>query len=131
GELVSEVQMKALFGEGMHPNADVMIGDFIAAGVRPAAAVKAARLGRRFPTFINDIPLLTEHRAALEQFATDHGRRPSKADSAALMETVGARLFERTHGRTAEDHRELWSWIGAQKSRVRHPVAGYDLVFTP
>lgn len=131
GESVSEPQMKALFGEGMHPNADAMIEDFIAAGAKPEAAVKAARLGRKFPKFTNDIPLLTEHRAALEQFAADNGRRPSKADSAALMESVGTRLFEQTHGRAAEDNRELWSWISAQKSRVRQPVAGYDLVFTP
>ncbi len=108
-----------------------MIEDFIAAGSKPDAAVKAARLGRKFPKFTNNIPLLTEHRAALEQFATDNGRRPSKADSAALMESVGTRLFEQTHGRSAEDNRELWSWISAQKSRVRQPVAGQDLVFTP
>ena len=131
GETVSEPQMKALFGEGMHPNADAMIEDFIAAGAKPDAAVKAARLGRKFPKFTNDIPLLTKHRAALEQFAIDNGRRPSKVDSAALMESVGTRLFEQTHGRAAEDNRELWSWISAQKSRVRQPVAGYDLVFTP
>ncbi|WP_182262020.1 MobF family relaxase [Rhodococcus sp. UFZ-B548] len=131
GATVSEPQMKALFGEGMHPNADPMVEESIKGGMDPKKAVKEARLGRKFPDFANDIPLLKAHRAALEQFAVDNARRPSKAESGALMEKVGTALFEETHQRSAQDPQELWSWISAQKNRVRQPVAGQDLVFTP
>ena len=131
GATVSEPQMKALFGEGMHPNADPMVEASIKSGMDPKKAVKEARLGRKFPDFANDIPLLKAHRAALEQFAVDNARRPSKAESGALMEKVGTALFEETHKRSAQNPQELWSWISAQKNRVRQPVAGQDLVFTP
>lgn len=47
------------------------------------------------------------------------------------MEKVGTALFEETHKRSAQNPQELWSWISAQKNRVRQPVAGQDLVFTP
>jgi len=128
---VSEPQMKALFGSGLHPNASALIEDSITKGANEKAALKAARLGRKFPEFSNDIELLREHKAAVGEFRTEHGHAPSKAQSQQIMDEVGTRLFTDGHGRPPEDQRELRSWISAQKSRVRQPVAGYDLVFTP
>ncbi|MFC9553648.1 MobF family relaxase [Rhodococcus sp. NPDC056960] len=131
GQVVSETQMKALFGEGMHPNAEQMIAADIADGTTAEKAVKAARLGRKFPSFANEIPLLKAHRAAVEGYAVEHGRRPNKAESQALMDREALRLFTDKHARPPQDQRELRSWISAEKSKVRQPVAGYDLVFTP
>ncbi len=56
---VSEAQMRALFGRGMHPDAERVLPErtalYLAAGETPARAAKAAesdvRLGRRFPKF--------------------------------------------------------------------------------
>ncbi|MFZ2172805.1 MAG: MobF family relaxase, partial [Rhodococcus sp. (in: high G+C Gram-positive bacteria)] len=131
GQVVSEAQMKALFGEGMHPNAESIITAEIAAGATPEKAIKAAQLGRKFPSFANEIPLLKEHRAAVDAFESAHGRRATKTESQAMMDREGARLFTAKHVRPPQDQRELRSWISAQKSLVRQPVAGYDLVFTP
>jgi conjugative relaxase-like TrwC/TraI family protein len=131
GQVVSETQMKALFGEGMHPNAEQMVAADIADGTTAEKAVKAARLGRKFPSFANEIPLLKAHRAAVEGYAVEHGRRPNKAESQALMDREALRLFTDKHARPPQDQRELRSWISAEKSKVRQPVAGYDLVFTP
>ncbi|MBJ7325042.1 MAG: relaxase domain-containing protein [Rhodococcus sp.] len=131
GGQVSEPQMKALFGSGLHPNASTLIEDSITKGANEKAALKAARLGRKFPEFSNDIELLREHKAAVGEFRSEHGHAPSKAQSQQIMDEVGTRLFTDGHGRPPEDQRELRSWISAQKSRVRQPVAGYDLVFTP
>lgn len=131
GGQVSEPQMKALFGSGLHPNASALIEDSITKGANEKAALKAARLGRKFPEFSNDIELLREHKAAVGEFRSEHGHAPSKAQSQQIMDEVGTRLFTDGHGRPPEDQRELRSWISAQKSRVRQPVAGYDLVFTP
>lgn len=131
GGQVSEPQMKALFGSGMHPNASALIENSITKGANEKAALKAARLGRKFPEFSNDIELLREHKATVGEFRSEHGHAPSKAQSQQIMDEVGTRLFTDGHGRPPEDQRELRSWISAQKSRVRQPVAGYDLVFTP
>jgi hypothetical protein len=48
---VSEAQMKALFGEGLHPDADRIVAARIKAGKTPDAALRAAKLGRAFPRF--------------------------------------------------------------------------------
>ena len=44
---VSEQQMKALFGEGRHPNADAIEASVIAGGGSVKDAERASRLGRR------------------------------------------------------------------------------------
>ena len=43
--------MKNLFGEGRHPDADTLAADLVAAGATAEAAVRATRLGRRFPQY--------------------------------------------------------------------------------
>ena len=48
GAEVSESQMAALFGEGLHPNAEAIMSYLTARGVHGMAAVEATRLGRRF-----------------------------------------------------------------------------------
>lgn len=48
GSQVTEAQMKALFGEGLHPNADVIADYVTARGVHGLAAIEAAKLGRKF-----------------------------------------------------------------------------------
>src|SRR5699024_2691099 len=48
---VSEDQMRALFGEGLHPDADRLIAERVQAGASVETAIAAARLGRRFPKF--------------------------------------------------------------------------------
>ena len=47
--VVSEAQMKALFGQGLHPDADARIAAALAAGRSLEEAQATARLGRRFP----------------------------------------------------------------------------------
>ncbi len=48
---VSEQQMQALFGQGVHPDWDQIVASYVAAG-RPASSGElAARLGRRFSAY--------------------------------------------------------------------------------
>ena len=47
GARVTEKQMRNLFGEGLHPDADRIVDDRLAAGDSPAAAARAGRLGYR------------------------------------------------------------------------------------
>ncbi|HEX6874305.1 MAG TPA: MobF family relaxase [Nocardioidaceae bacterium] len=48
---VSEAQMKALFGRGLHPDADELIAERLAADATPQHAEQVARLGRAFPAY--------------------------------------------------------------------------------
>ncbi|WP_405504053.1 relaxase domain-containing protein [Streptomyces purpurascens] len=45
GDVVTEAQLRNLFGEGGHPHADEIEADQLAAGKKPAAARRAGRSG--------------------------------------------------------------------------------------
>ncbi|MFF0818377.1 MobF family relaxase [Rhodococcus sp. NPDC003318] len=130
-QTVTEAQMKALYGEGLHPNADTIQAAAEAAGMTGAQGIAAAKLGRKFPSFKNEIPVLDAHQAAVEEFAATHGRRPTAAESDEILTRIGAQHFRERHGRAAATDNELRNWIAAEKGRIRHPAAGFDLVFTP
>ena len=56
---VGEEHMLALFGEGLHPDANALITARIAAGMPYRGAVESTRLGRRFYQYSQpDIPLV-------------------------------------------------------------------------
>jgi hypothetical protein len=48
GSGVSEEQMRALYGEGLHPNADRIMAYTSGRGGRPREQLTASRLGRKF-----------------------------------------------------------------------------------
>ena len=130
-QVVTEAQMKALFGEGLHPNADAIQKAAEAAGMTGKQGIDAAKLGRKFPSFKNEIPVLQAHEAAVAEFTANHGRRPTATESDELLVRVGAVHFQERHGRAAATSNELRNWIAAEMGRIRQPTAGYDLVFTP
>ncbi|MET8139902.1 MobF family relaxase [Sphaerisporangium sp. NPDC005288] len=116
GQQVSEDQMQALYGAGMHPRADAIIQRYLAEHLRAEmterqldvlqdAAVRAATLGARFPVY-----------QPLEQFT----RR------------VGTRLevIEQQTGRAATQA-ELSRVQAEESRRARAAVAGFDVVFAP
>jgi conjugative relaxase-like TrwC/TraI family protein len=133
---VSEAQMKALFGEGLHPDADRIVAAQIKAGNPPDAALRAAKLGRAFPRFHDTegtgwrdaLMAGNAHRAA--QLGVRVGEL-SAEDRAAVRQQVGRERFRGEHGRDPVDVAELRQFISAQARPARQPVAGYDLVFTP
>jgi hypothetical protein len=70
---VSEAQMKALFGEGLHPDAEARIQEAVSRGVNRQAAVAAVRLGRRFPTIDQSHQVWRDRlTAAYAEFETAH-----------------------------------------------------------
>ena len=133
GSDVSEEQMRALYGEGLHPNAD-RIMDYVAGrGVDQQRA--AARLGREFlirdgePEFARRLAVAyREHNA--EEGA--HWNATLAADVRADIRTrVAVELFGEEYGRPPADDRELSGFI-ARNTRARTTaVAGYDLTFSP
>src|SRR5258708_5627122 len=91
GQQVTEEQMRALFGQGEHPNSDAMIAAYLRENIRAgmterqrqqvtAAAVRHATLGRRFPAY----QALDEYESRVKQrlaiIAQEAGREPTQAE---------------------------------------------------
>lgn len=72
GGEVSEAQMRALFGEGRHPDRDVMLK----AGTAPAAT----KLGAAYPSYADLAPYPQRIAAAVEEFSDRNGRPPSATE---------------------------------------------------
>lgn len=141
---VSEAQMRALFGHGMHPDTERLLPErtalYLAAGETPARAAQAAerdvRLERRFPKFTPPDPRWSDLLAAgYAAEATRMGRPSSsaltQADRDRVRHRVGQQTFAAVHDRDPATESELRAWVAAQARPARQPVAGYDLVFTP
>ncbi|MEU0061004.1 MobF family relaxase, partial [Streptomyces sp. NPDC006334] len=129
---VSEAQMKALYGEGLHPDADRIIDDRIAAGQTRKQAMRAAKLGRKYMTFVEkDTPFGRKLTEELETFERLHRREPNAKERAELRGKAGAVHFRAEHGRSPASKEELGRFIKEQEGgRQRNAVAGYDLVFS-
>ena len=83
---VTEAQMKALFGEGVHPDAQVRIRSAIARGASLEDARASVRLGRRFPVIDHSGELWRERLdGAYRQFHVAHGRRPERGPERDLV----------------------------------------------
>ena len=91
--LVSEAQMKALFGEGVHPDAQARIQAAVARGMSVEQAEASVRLGRRFPVIDHTGEVWRERLdAAYEAFHREHGRRPERGPERDLIRwTVATR----------------------------------------
>ncbi len=116
GQQVTEDQMRALFGQGEHPNSDAMVRAYLKEHARAgmsqrqrdnlmAAAIRHATLGRRFPAYE---PLQKFSQRVAQRLAiitSETGREPTQAEAKKVK---------------ADEAR-----------RQRAAVAGFDLVFSP
>ena len=135
GSQVSEAQMKALFGEGLHPNADAIAAYVTKRGVHGVAALEATKLGRRFyirdgeTTFARALAVAyRDHNAEVGA----HWNAPIDAPTRAAIRTVVARRkFAEQYGRAPADDRELTGYIARETRARTTAVAGYDLTFSP
>lgn len=135
GSEVSEAQMAALFGEGLHPNADAIAAYLTTRGVHGRAAIDATRLGRRF--HIRDGE--TGFQRALAVACRDHNTAADRAwnapidaaTRAAIRTAVAREKFAEQYGRAPADERELSGFIARATRALTTAVAGYDLTFSP
>lgn len=136
GDRVSEAQMRALFGEGRHPDADQLQQDAIAAGISVTNALKATQLGRVYPQTAGEpTPFLIQTQRRYQEYNAAHGQRlnsPVPDEIRAQIRTQVARAtFEQMHGRAPLDEQELTSHVTRQSRRPAQAVAGFDVTFTP
>ena len=124
GGVVTEEQMKLLFGQGRHPRSQ-----------EPDAVARGwGSLGRAFPTF-TATSLRQEVAAAFSEHNTSRGRRwnasiPTEV-RAGIRTEVATRAFVRTNGRAPHDDTELTGFVATASKAAQTPVAGYDLTFSP
>ncbi|ADG80824.1 TrwC relaxase OS=Tsukamurella paurometabola (strain ATCC 8368 / DSM / CCUG 35730 / CIP 100753/ JCM 10117 / KCTC 9821 / NBRC 16120 / NCIMB 702349 / NCTC 13040) OX=521096 GN=Tpau_4256 PE=4 SV=1 [Tsukamurella paurometabola] len=125
GGAVTEAQMRALFGEGLHPNADQLID--------AGADVGDTRLGRRFPLYANaPSPFLKDFAAATKAFEAGQQRRPDAAERDQMWMRAAREHYELAHPNKVDPSEQaVRAWAGRQRAATRQPVAGYDLTFTP
>jgi len=129
--VVSEAQMKALFGEGVHPDADALTAAAITAGASSADAVAAVKLGRPFPSFAAaQTPARAELARRLVAFRAEHDRAATAGERNLLRIEAAQHVYSTAHGRVPRTL-ELAGLLGAEKRSQVQAVAGYDLVFTP
>jgi conjugative relaxase-like TrwC/TraI family protein len=125
---VTEEQMRALFGEGLHPNAGVLREALIRDGVPADEADRAVRLGRRFPLYGSTSDLRRRISRGYREQERLLGRPLTEDERLEIRQRVAAEDFTRRTGRRPLDPVEL---CGDEGSTSRSAVAGYDLVFTP
>jgi len=136
GDPVTAEQMRALFGCGLHPLAELRLQQLEGPGLTPRDYQDAARLGVPFKIVDSDVsPFRLEVARRFAAINTAAGLSPSAAlapaDRARVRTEVAREFFLATHGREPIDARELAGQI-AQDSRPRtQTVAGYDLTFSP
>jgi conjugative relaxase-like TrwC/TraI family protein len=134
GSVVTEEQMKALFGLGLHPNAD-KISDHLSPRLNVRPSIAATQLGRKY---------------AVRDESSEFTRRVGKAFRAhniaaglpgtatidddvraGIRTRVATEMFAEQFDRAPADARELSGFI-ARATRARTTaVAGYDLTFSP
>lgn len=130
---VDESQMKNLFGEGRHPDAERIEREALASGASVKEADRASQLGRRFARY--DPPddygygeLLS---SLFASFKAENDRDPLPGPERDELRWAAARQVSgRLHEGPVSDAQvaQLLASVGREQ---RHPVAGYDLVFTP
>lgn len=135
GSEVTEEQMKALFGEGLHPNAERITKHLTGFGLGEAGAIAAARLGRPFRVNAEENQFIRRLRSAYGDYNATLGRdRNTSLDPeirARIRTAVGRDMFTETYGRAPADERELSGFIARHIRSQTTAVAGYDLTFTP
>ncbi|BDH10482.1 MobF family relaxase [Streptomyces hygroscopicus] len=127
---VSEAQMAALYGEGLHPDADELIRAALTEGLSVAEANRRVRLGRRYYRYDQSSgPLAAKIQDEIERFEARNGREVTAGERKMLRSKAAAIGFRTDFGRSPKNAEELSRYLSANTSSNRQAVAGYDLVF--
>ncbi|MFB6984596.1 MobF family relaxase [Streptomyces sp. NPDC056297] len=128
--IVSDAQMRALFGLGMHPNAEAIAALELSKGVSLKRAMKAAKLGPAIPQLAESSPLDKEIEQVLEHVSEQLCRPLTKAETKDLRMRTAARAFEAEYHRAPADGAELGRFLTARTGLQRRALTGYDLTFS-
>ncbi|MFF8431743.1 MobF family relaxase [Streptomyces sp. NPDC016566] len=128
--IVSETQMRALFGLGMHPDAEAIAARHLVRGASLKQAMRAARLGPAVPRLAELSPLDKEIEEVLQRVSEELCRPLTKAETKQVRMRSAARAFEAEYHRAPSDGAELGRFLAARSGPQRQAVTGYDLTFS-
>ncbi|WP_241720655.1 MobF family relaxase [Streptomyces lydicus] len=128
--IVSEEQMRALFGLGMHPNAEAIAARELAQGASVRQAMRAGKLGPAVPQLAELSPLDREIEQVLQQAGEQLCRPLTKAETKDLRMRTAALAFETEYHRAPADGAELGGFLAARTGPQRKARTGYDLTFS-
>ncbi|MGY1683150.1 MobF family relaxase [Geodermatophilus sp. SYSU D01176] len=136
GQPVGEAQMKALFGQGRHPDAGHLEAQALAAGGTAEQARAAGALG--LPFLIYPAPADGLRARCAQEFAAINVARGRPRDAplpeperARIRGEVARGMFTEVYGRPPADARELSGFLARASRPATRAVAGYDLTFSP
>ena len=131
--VVDERQMKNLFGDARHPDAERIERDALLRGATVEEAAKAAQLGRKFARYEepNDHGYGQVLSGLFADFKADHDRDPLPGPERDELRWAAARQVAQTLGEGPVTDAQVAQVLASVGREQRHAVAGYDLVFTP
>ena len=142
GTTVTEQQMKNLFGQGLHPDADRLqaqaLADLPTTGNKrdhQRTVDAAGRLGSKFPVFQASPEWHENLAAAYQKYNLDRdlskGERVPDEAKQSIRTAVAAAMFAKDYGRDPRHDHELAGFIARQSRPSSSAVAGFDLTFSP
>lgn len=143
GDEVTEAQMRALFGQGRHPDAEAITARVIASEAAKGTSLKTAkeiaeratRLGNPYRTYSDH----NEFRKRCGEAFAEHNFAAGVDAHAAIPDEVRARIrtvvatemFTEHYERAPLDDRELSGFIAKISRPKPAAVAGFDITFSP
>ncbi|MFI7194443.1 MobF family relaxase [Nocardia nova] len=143
GDEVTEAQMRALIGQGRHPDAEVIATRVIASEAAKGISLKAAKeiaeratqLGNPYRTYSGD----NEFRKRCGEAFAEHNIAAGVDARAAIPDEVRARIrtevatemFTEHYERAPLDDRELSGFVAKISRPKSAAVAGFDITFSP
>ncbi|MGK2876718.1 MAG: MobF family relaxase [Nocardioides sp.] len=135
GSMVTEAQMKSLFGLGRHPDADALEAARAAAGGTPDQVAAAGALGRPFNVYAAASDFNVAVAKAFTAFNLERGERWNASipvdERARIRTEIGREMFTERHSRAPVNDRELDGFVKTASRKATSAVAGYDLTFSP
>lgn len=132
---VSEAQMRALFGEGRHPDADQIERELIAQGHSAVAAMSMTKLGQVYRLTEGSTEWQRRLARAYTSFNTSQSAKWDasipEGKRAEIRTEVALTFFRDTYGREPLDQRELSGFVAQQSRPTSTSVAGCDCTFSP
>ncbi|WSM88192.1 relaxase domain-containing protein [Actinacidiphila glaucinigra] len=127
---VSEPQMRALFGLGMHPDAEAILTRETRAGASKKRAWDAAKLGPALPELAEGTPLDRQIEQVLQRESEQLCRPLTGAETKNLKMQVAAQAFRAEYRRAPDDGKELARFLASRTGKQRQARTGYDLTFS-
>lgn len=128
---VTEAQMRALFGEGIHPNADTISKEMQGKNATRQEIESAIALGRAYYRYdVKDTGLRQAVEAATAEFERVNHRSPNREERRQLRMREGAIAFREAYGRQPANKEELAKYVTTAMKPAQHAVAGIDHTFS-